>query len=408
MTRPGPARPRPAQPGARGTTNPRVGIVVGVVVVLGLIGLCSAGIVSSVSSDDGGTDNGLLLASDADALATDLAKATAAQGICYGWDLSVDNAGTPNHGVGSNEGAGKAVDESGCQRWVVFDVDVTWTPESSEAADSETAVLRSSGDLGELPSIDELTDVGVTDKTLTDDPAGSTIAVLEALPLMLSERGAADPLPAATDEPTSTVRVPPEAGSDRWRANKAFAIAAIVLLLAAGGLVVWGVRRRRDAGRTPPPPSGPRAAYGGGARPPYRPAGAPPSRPSGPRPVPPRSGPPSGPPPRPGPPGAPPPRRPAGPPPAGRPPQTPPPAGRPPQAPPPAGWPPLAPPPAGPPPAPPLPDGPPSVPPAPDGPPPVPPRAGPPGPGSVPADPWSGVQPAGPQPPRPLPPQPPQ
>jgi hypothetical protein len=387
-----------------------------VVVVLGLIGLCSAGIVSSVSSDDGGTDNGLLLAADADALATDLAKATAAQGICYGWDLSVDNAGTPNHGVGSNEGAGKAVDESGCQRWVVFDVDVTWTSESSELADSETAILRSSGDLGELPSIDELTDVGVTDKTLTDDPAGSTIAILEALPLMLSERGAADPLPAATDEPTSTVSVPPEAGSDRWRANKAFAIMAIVLLLAAGGLVVWGVRRRR-ADRTPPPP-GPHPRYGGGAPPRYPPAGAAPPRPSGPRPVPPRPGPPGTPPARSGPPGAPPgsgppgtppgsgpsaappPRRPAGP------PQAPPPAGPPPRTPPPAGRPPLAPPPAEPAPVPP-PGGPPSVPPAPDGPPPVPPQAGP-GPGSVPADPWLGAPPPGPQPSRPLPPQPPQ
>ncbi len=284
MTRPGPARPGPNPPAAGNPKDSRRPMILGVLVMLGIVAFCSAGLVSSfsASSDDSGTDNGLLLASDADALATDLAKATAAQGICYGWDLSVDNAGTANHGVGSNEGAGKAVDESGCQRWVVFDVDVTWTPESSELADSETATLRSSGDLGDLPSIDELTDVGVTDKTLTDDPAGSTIAVLEALPLMLSERGAADPLPAATDDPTSTVSVPPEAGSDRWRANKAFAIMAIVLLLAAGGLVVWGVRRRRDTDDALP-------AAGPGTAPPHPRSGPPQARP--------RSGPPVPPPP---------------------------------------------------------------------------------------------------------------
>ncbi|MDQ3787653.1 MAG: hypothetical protein M3422_10475, partial [Actinomycetota bacterium] len=82
---------------------------------------------------------------DADDLAATLAEATAAQDVCYGWNVQVDDqVSGASESVGSDRGAGVPVDESSCSKYVRLDVFITWTSESSESEDSASFDVVSS------------------------------------------------------------------------------------------------------------------------------------------------------------------------------------------------------------------------------------------------------------------------
>ncbi len=256
-----PARPQPATP------NP-ANRVATVLVVLAVIGVIVALSVSGGSSSDDGGDP-MPTAADETSLSADLATATRQQGICYGWDLTLDdNYSTySGHSVGSNQGTDHELDRSQCRQWVVYTASVTWTSSSSESSDYGSATLSSSDDLlDRLPDSSDLADVGGGDSVITDDPAGGLETVVEALPLLMSEKGAASPLAAGTEDPAaSSVTPPPSAGSDRWRDEKGYLIVGgigllVALVLLTGGLLSWRhSRRARQVGPPPPtPPSRPR------------------------------------------------------------------------------------------------------------------------------------------------------
>ena len=66
---------------------------------------------------------------DAIELANALVDATEEHGICYGWDVQIDDQGTFRTDVGSNLGPGVSVHSEGCERYMVLSVSYVWTSE---------------------------------------------------------------------------------------------------------------------------------------------------------------------------------------------------------------------------------------------------------------------------------------
>jgi hypothetical protein len=201
--------------------------------------------------------------SDRAAVVTELARASAAQGVCYGWRLS----STPVS-IGSNLGDGVPVEnDARCPRWLKVTATVTYTPESSEASDSASFQITSSGLRGTPPDATELRRFGITEDTFIDDPGDAISRAVLALPLLAYEHGLALPVPpnrgsssAASPSPAPSAAPSPEvvdagdladAGGDRWRGRGPALVFAGLSLVVAVGLVVWaGLRMRRPA---PPP-----------------------------------------------------------------------------------------------------------------------------------------------------------
>ncbi|GAB1509910.1 hypothetical protein [Actinophytocola sp. KF-1] len=182
---------------------------------------------------------------DADDLAATLAEATAAQGVCYGWDVQVDDqVSGAAESVGSDRGAGVPVDTSSCAKYVRLDVFITWTSESSESEDSASYdVVSSPGGPGrsDLDGL-ELDMDGLTG----DDPDVVIGNAVAALPLLAADKGMTEGIEAApeTGDAPADAALTDDPGSDWWRKNGGVLLWGLGLLLA-GGVFAWWVFRSR-------------------------------------------------------------------------------------------------------------------------------------------------------------------
>lgn len=179
---------------------------------------------------------------DADAadLAATLATATKAQGVCYGWAVSVnDSSGGPT-GVdaGSDKGAGMRVDQS-CPKWVELQGSVDFTCESCESEDSAGATVVAN--FPGAPTTADLSALGFTGSRLTADDNDVVLTnMVGALPLVTASNGAAAAVPTAAPEAADT----PGAGdvatgtpsTPDWLREHWLGLAFFVLLIGGGTL----------------------------------------------------------------------------------------------------------------------------------------------------------------------------
>ncbi|WP_018353593.1 hypothetical protein [Longispora albida] len=180
-----------------------------------------------------------------DAVIKELERASAAQGICYGWKLQFSNSGArTSTDSGSNLGSVTRIDNDKvkCPKWVELDASVTWTSDSSESEDYGSVTIRNSPGL-KVPSYNELTAAGITKESFIDAPAEAMASAMLKLPLLMTEKGAT-PVPVVSSTPSTPLPKMTSAGSDLWRDNVvAFAFAAGFLGMA-GGLLIGGWREK--------------------------------------------------------------------------------------------------------------------------------------------------------------------
>jgi hypothetical protein len=188
---------------------------------------------------------------DADELASVLAEATAEQGVCYGWNVSVDNVGVPEDSVGSNRGAGIPVD-SACAKHVRLDVRITYTSESSESEDSASYDVSSSAGGPTRADLDAL-DLD-WDGLTGEDPDAVIGKAVTALPLLAADKGMAKPIAAApeTGAAPADAQLTDDPGSDWWRGSGGAVLWGVGLLLAGGLFAWWVLRTNRARRRTRP------------------------------------------------------------------------------------------------------------------------------------------------------------
>ena len=148
---------------------------------------------------------------DAEELAADLADATAEQGICYGWNVAVqdDSGEFSGDDIGSNLGVGQSAVDPECDKWIVFTARIHYTSESSEAEDSADWSIESNLDVER----GTLVRLGITDGALLSGDDDVVVAnATRALPALAAEEGVARPIPLDigtadvpdADKPTGT------------------------------------------------------------------------------------------------------------------------------------------------------------------------------------------------------------
>ena len=182
---------------------------------------------------------------DAEELAADLAEATEAQGICYGWAVQVQDDGGSLTGadVGSNLGVGKRPSGSACPKWIMFTANIHYTSESSESEDS------SSWDVVSNVGIERklLERLGISGSRLLS--GNDDLVILDAtraLPALAAEAGLAPPIEleaaAAADVPDADGPTGSH-GSDWTRQYGAPLAVGIVLVLFGAAWIVASLLR---------------------------------------------------------------------------------------------------------------------------------------------------------------------
>ena len=188
---------------------------------------------------------------DADELVATLAEAYDAQGVCYGWSISVDNEGVPEQSVGSNLGAGRSVSDGGCDKSVELQASISWTSESSESEDSASYQVVSTPSGPTTADLDDL-DIISEDGLVGDDVDVDVYKAVAALPLLAADAGVASAIEASPAPESEAAGGAPtnSPGSDFWRESGMLLLWGAVLLLA-GVVFGWYVIRtsRRPARR---------------------------------------------------------------------------------------------------------------------------------------------------------------
>lgn len=180
---------------------------------------------------------------DAQELARELADATAVQGICYGWRVTVrDDSGIySGTDLGSSLGVGIPPEgDRSCPRFVVFQADLHYTSESSESEDSASFFVVAN--VGGGPDDRDLRRVGVNEDSLlgAEDDLGLINAV-QALPALVAEKRLAATVPVdATEGTIPTTDFPTNRpGSDWTRAYGEFLGLAAVAFVGGLGWAGW-------------------------------------------------------------------------------------------------------------------------------------------------------------------------
>lgn len=196
---------------------------------------------------------------DADELAATLDEAYQAQGVCYSWNVTIDNVGSVEDSIGSNFGAGKTASDAptgeSCSATVDFSARITWTSESSESEDSGSySVFTTGGDRPDTADLDSLELISV-DGLIGDNGDTEVYKAVSALPLLAADAGLADPIeatPAPEGDAGADAQPTNSPGSDFWRNNGMMILWGSVIVLA-GGVFAWWVirtdRRRVPLGR---------------------------------------------------------------------------------------------------------------------------------------------------------------
>lgn len=202
----------------------------------------------------------ILAEPDAAELAQVLADAEGVQGVCYGWGVTVEDPTGEFAGEelgSSRDGPGSIASLGACERYVLLTGRVTYTSETSEFEDSADVNVETN--LEPPVGADALERLGLgAERLLEESDDENLTSMVEALPLLVAETGAA---PFVPFEPRTTPLPPEERptgtpGSD-WLRTYWPALVLMVLggLLAAGLLValVLHLLRRRRAARPPRP-----------------------------------------------------------------------------------------------------------------------------------------------------------
>ncbi|HEX6354334.1 hypothetical protein [Actinophytocola sp.] len=186
---------------------------------------------------------------DADDLAATLAEATEAQGVCYGWNVTVsDPVAGPSESIGSNVGAGRPISND-CAETVEFTASIIYTSESSESEDSATYDVISSPGGPDRTDFDAL---GIDMDGLTgEDPDVVIGNAVTALPLLAADTGLAQPIAASPETGTAPAdaQLTDDPGSDWWRQSGGMVLWGLALMVA-GALFAWWIvmiNRRRVA-----------------------------------------------------------------------------------------------------------------------------------------------------------------
>jgi hypothetical protein len=193
---------------------------------------------------------------DAEALAATLDEAYQAQGVCYGWSVTIDNVGSTDESVGSNFGAGRPVTEGNCGTSVEFTARITWTSESSESEDSGSySVFTDGGGRPDTSDLDSLELISV-EGLIGDNGDAEVYKAVSALPLLAADAGLADPIeatPAPEGEAGPDAQPTNSPSSDFWRNNGMMILWGSVILIAGGVFAWWVIRtdRRRIIHRGP-------------------------------------------------------------------------------------------------------------------------------------------------------------
>ena len=203
----------------------------------------------------------LLEEADAAELADTLADATDEQGVCYGWEVAVDDAsgeGLSGLESGSSAGPGAPLDRASCEKWVVLQGEVAYTSESSESEDSAAVAVDSN--LGRPPSVQQLADFGLdADQLLGDADDQAVIDMTSALPLLVAEAGEAPYIPFEEQSGPIPAQDVPNAGpGSDWVRN--YWWLPLLALVAVGFVLYLGAKalmNRRSASSGPPRPGSP-------------------------------------------------------------------------------------------------------------------------------------------------------
>lgn len=195
---------------------------------------------------------------DAEELAQALAEATDEQGVCYGWEVQVqDESGGPSGlEAGSSQGPGRPLDRASCPRYAVLQAGVAYTSETSESEDSVSSFGIDSN-LPRPPTTDQLAELGYGESSLlSDDDDQAVIDMTGVLPLLVAEAGLAPYVPfEAPTEPIPAADRPTDSPSSDWLRTYwwvavlgALAAGLVVLVAGAGAMAVL---RGRAAARGP-------------------------------------------------------------------------------------------------------------------------------------------------------------
>ena len=208
----------------------------------------------AVSGPIGGAEaRPILDAAHAEEVAAQLAEATAVQGICYGWQVQIDDDDDTYSGteLGSSRGVGLPAEHPSCPRFMVFRADLRYTSESSESSDS--ALFYVFANVGGGPDEEDLRRVGISGEALLGDKDDLAIAnAVLALPALVAEHGLAPPVPAVSTEGTipAADRATGRPGSDWVRAYGAFILLSAALLVGGLGWAGWAwAAERFDVGK---------------------------------------------------------------------------------------------------------------------------------------------------------------
>lgn len=199
--------------------------------------------------DDGDTTVPAPSAEMSEQTVANLARASAAQGICYGWHL-LD--GVRSVSRGSNLGPDTAVDSDPirCPKWIQVEALVWYSAPDSEASDQAFVKIIASG--VPAPPASHLDRFGLTSGAFIDAPDQVICQAAMVLPLLAQESANASPMPIATPAatPTSVPAALPDVGSDFWRDRWPHVLgAAFLLLVAALAIAIgWFERRAERAG----------------------------------------------------------------------------------------------------------------------------------------------------------------
>ena len=174
---------------------------------------------------------------DADAieLANALVEATEEHGICYGWDVSIDDQGTPRSDVGSNLGPGVSVHDERCERYIVLTVSLSWTSESSEAEDSATFDVRSN--VPGAPRRADLEGIGITSARLLSSDDITVYNATLALPALASEAGLGPALELEQNTETIPNGHRPDGVDSDWLRQYGWVVATFGIFILGG--VLW-------------------------------------------------------------------------------------------------------------------------------------------------------------------------
>lgn len=216
----------------------------------GLLAAAGLAVGLAACSDGGGLTVPVPTAEQRSELVAQLAQASKAQGICYGWRLEGTGGALSQ---GSNLGDDVPVDsESTCRSWVEVRASVSYVSDSSEAEDSAYFEVATSPELTIADQLrDGLSRFGVDEDAFVDDPALAISVAALSLPLLTAESGAAKPAPTPSAAPAAQPRALEQAGGDFWRDRWVFVLVTAGIVVVAGLTTVMGllVRRRRSPRR---------------------------------------------------------------------------------------------------------------------------------------------------------------